>query len=48
MDIDEGSEPWTESVSSGEQDMDTDTNQDSAFKKWPWCKEWMIYMKDTW
>ena len=48
MDINEGSEPCTRSESYGKQDTNTDTDWNEAFVKGPWCKEQVIYMKDTW
>ena len=48
MDIDEGSKLWTEPMSPGEQDTDTDTNWNEAFKKGLWCEEQVIYMNNTW
>ena len=39
VDINEESKPYIESMSSGKQDMDTNTELDSGFKKWLWCEE---------
>lgn len=48
LDVDGVAKSCSESEPSGERDAVLPTGEDIATKKGPWCKEGIIYMKDTW